>query len=60
MSGYISMIIAVSSNYKVSYKATKSLPEAFRCALGAGAAMGFCLVSIALAVLGVLFYVYFT
>ena len=54
------MIIAVSSNYKVAYKATKSLSEAFRCAFGAGAAMGFCLVSIALGVLGILFYVYFT
>lgn len=53
------MIIAVKSNYKVSFSAIKSLSQAFRAAFGAGCAMGFCLVSIALLVFGVLIYFYF-
>ena len=53
------MIIAVKSNYKVSYSAIRSLSGAFRTAFGAGCAMGFCLVSIALAVFAVLFYAYY-
>ena len=59
VAGYISMVIAVKSNYKVAYNAIKDLPAAFRTAFSAGASMGFCLVSIALAVLVVLFLVYF-
>jgi len=58
ISGYISMKIAVNSNYRVSYSARNSLAEAFRVAFGAGASMGFSLVSIALLILTIILVIF--
>lgn len=57
-SGYISMKIAVFSNFRVSFMAKTSLANAFKTAFSAGCAMGFSLVSIALAVLTILLLIY--
>jgi H+-translocating diphosphatase len=56
--GYISMMIAVESNYRVAHSAKNSLGDGFKIALAAGCAMGFILVSIALATLTILIVIY--
>ncbi|KAL4475816.1 hypothetical protein ABPG72_011377 [Tetrahymena utriculariae] len=56
--GYISMMIATESNYRVSHSAKSGLSEGFKIALAAGCSMGFILVSIALAVLSLLIVIY--
>lgn len=52
--GYICMMIAVDSNYRVSFSAKTGLSEAYKIALAAGVSMGFILVSIALIMLTLL------
>lgn len=58
-SGYISMYIATSSNFKTTYMAKRGLQHGFRTAFQAGLAMGFSLVSIALLVFSVLLVIYY-
>ncbi|KAL4478399.1 hypothetical protein ABPG74_006634 [Tetrahymena malaccensis] len=56
--GYISMMIATESNYRVSHSAKSGLSEGFKIALAAGCSMGFILVSIALAMITILIVIY--
>ena len=62
VSGYIGMYVATRANVRVTYQASQSgqngLREAFNVAFRGGCVMGFCLVSLALAVLTfiVMFY----
>lgn len=49
--GYIGMKIAVASNYRTTYMATKGLDQAFTLAYRAGCVMGFSSVALALCVL---------
>ena len=56
--GYIGMKIAVCANYRTTYKAMTSLPEAFKLAYRAGCVMGFSSVGIGLGVLLTLLLVY--
>lgn len=58
-SGYVSMKIATHSNYRTTYSAITGLPEAFKCAFRAGCAMGFSLVSVALAILCLIIVIYY-
>ena len=57
--GFIGMRIAVVSNYRTTYLATKSLNEAFNLAYKAGCVMGFSSVGISLAVLLSLMLAYY-
>jgi inorganic pyrophosphatase len=66
VSGFIGMYVATRTNARVTFKASQkdtatALKEAFRVALRGGCVMGFCLVSLALAVLTVLImgYLYY-
>ena len=57
--GYIGMYIATRTNYRVTYMAgTKGLGEAFVTAFRGGSVLGFCLVSLGLAVLTILIITY--
>lgn len=56
--GYISMMIAVESNYRVSHSAKSGLSEGYKIALAAGCSMGFALVSIALFMIAILIVIY--
>lgn len=56
--GYISMMIAVESNYRVAHSAKTGLCEGYKIALAAGCSMGFLLVSIALLMLTLLIVIY--
>lgn len=56
--GYICMMIAVESNYRVAHSAKNGLSEGFKIALAAGCSMGFILVSIALATLTLMIVIY--
>lgn len=56
--GYISMMIATESNYRVSYSVKNGLSEGFKIALAAGCSMGFGLVSIALFMITLLIVIY--
>lgn len=63
VSGFIGMYVATRANVRVTYKATikdkgEALREAFNVAFRGGCVMGFCLVSLALAVLAVIIFVY--
>lgn len=58
VAGYISMKIAVHSNYRVAYTARNSLADAFKVAFSAGTSMGFSLVSIALLVLLIIIIIF--
>lgn len=49
--GYIGMRIAVSSNYKTTYKCIEGLAEGFRVAYQAGCVMGFTSVGLSLSIL---------
>lgn len=60
-SGYIGMYVATRANVRVTYKASLQrdpLKEAFNVAFRGGCVMGFCLVSLALAVLTAIIFVY--
>ena len=66
VSGFIGMYVATRTNAKVTFKASQkdsatALKDAFRVGLRGGCVMGFCLVSLALAVLTVLImgYLYY-
>lgn len=63
-SGYIGMHVATRTNLRVTFLAasgkSSKLQDAFTMAFRGGAVMGFCLVSLALAVLTVLIFVYLT
>lgn len=56
--GYISMMIATESNYRVAHSAKSGLSEGFKIALAAGCSMGFILVSIALGMITLLIVIY--
>ena len=56
--GFLGMRIAVSSNYKTTYKALESLEAAFQLAFRAGCVMGFTSMGIGLGVLLILIVVY--
>lgn len=56
--GYISMMIATDSNYRVAHSAKTGLSEGFKIALAAGCSMGFILVSIALFTITFLILIY--
>lgn len=56
--GYISMMIAVESNYRVAHAAKNGLSEGYKVALAAGVSMGFTLVSIALMMITILIVIY--
>jgi len=56
--GYISMMIAVESNYRVAHSAKNGLSEGYKVALAAGVSMGFTLVSIALMMITILIVIY--
>lgn len=63
LSGYIGMYVATRANVRVCYMAATEHPknrlsEAFKVAFKGGCVMGFCLVSLALAVFTVLIWVY--
>jgi len=63
LSGYIGMYVATRANVRVCYMAATEpkntkLSEAFKVAFKGGCVMGFCLVSLALAVFTVLIWVY--
>lgn len=61
ISGFIGMYVATRANVRVTYKACSgqnALHEAFNVAFRGGCVMGFCLVSLALAVLTGLIYFY--
>jgi inorganic pyrophosphatase len=63
LSGWIGMYVATRANVRVTYMAAtekeqNKLSEAFKVAFKGGCVMGFCLVSLALAVFTVLIYVY--
>lgn len=66
ISGFIGMYVATRANVRVTFKASlynksnagDSMAEAFKMAFRGGAVMGFCLVSLALAVLTVVIFVY--
>ena len=61
VSGFIGMYVATRANVRVTYKACSgadALREAFNMAFRGGCVMGFCLVSLALAVLTLIIYVY--
>jgi Na+/H+-translocating membrane pyrophosphatase len=63
VSGYIGMYVATRANVRVTYMAAterenSKLSEAFKVAFKGGCVMGFCLVSLALAVFTVLIWVY--
>ena len=57
--GYIGMTIATYANYRTAYMAQSSLAEAFKVAYGAGAVMGFSLVSLSLLVLVVILLIFY-
>lgn len=56
--GYICMMIATESNYRVSHSCKNGLSEGFKIALAAGCSMGFILVSIALFMITILIVIY--
>jgi H(+)-translocating pyrophosphatase len=56
--GLIGMKIAVSANFRTTFKAITSLSEAFNCAFQSGCVMGFSMVSISLAVLLTIFLIF--
>jgi Na+/H+-translocating membrane pyrophosphatase len=56
--GYICMMIAVESNYRVALAAKNGLSEGYKVALAAGVSMGFILVSIALMMITILIVIY--
>ena len=56
--GWIGMRIAVKSNFRTTFKAIKSLSEAFKTAYSAGCVMGFSMISISLIVLAALVQTY--
>lgn len=61
VSGFIGMYVATRANVRVTYKAScpnDALKEAFNVAFRGGCVMGFCLVSVALAVLTIIIFFY--
>ena len=56
--GYIGMTIAVSANYRTTYKATESISAAFQIAYKAGCVMGFSSVGLALGILLIIMLIY--
>lgn len=56
--GYIGMKIAVSSNYKTTYKCIEGLSEGFKVAYQAGCVMGFSSVGLSLSILLSIMIVY--
>jgi len=58
IAGYIGMKIATITNVKVTYLCNESQDDGFQVAFAGGQVLGFCLVSLALAILELLILAY--
>jgi Na+/H+-translocating membrane pyrophosphatase len=58
LAGYIGMMIATSTNVKVTYLCNQDINEGFKVAFNGGQVLGFCLVGLALGILEILILCY--
>ena len=58
LAGYVGMMIATTTNYKVTYLCNTSIDAGFIAAFNGGQVLGFCLVGVALLILEILILCY--